>query len=65
MGIGHTSCYPGKRVRVFLKDGSFIDGKFVSKTDKRIKLDVGFIEIKLVRCLSILKSNPNTGSHKA
>lgn len=36
----HTSCYPGKRVIVKLRDGTRIEDRFVRRTDRYIFLAV-------------------------
>jgi hypothetical protein len=39
-GRGHTSCRPGKKVRLKLRDGTYIFGKFKDHVGKWIYIEV-------------------------
>lgn len=54
-GTGHTSAHKGKRVRVFLRDGKYIDGKFIEKSSKRVHLEHCSIDISRIKCVTIYK----------
>lgn len=56
MRIPHTSCHRGKRVKVVLKNGTEVIGRFENRTDKWIVLkDVGRINKADIRAFIILK----------
>ena len=46
---GHTSCRPGKKVRMKLLDGTYVFGKFKEKVGETIFLEVGGKVIKYRR----------------
>lgn len=40
MRVGHRSCWPGKRVRMKLTDGTVLFGRFLEKKGEWITLEV-------------------------
>lgn len=56
MRIPHTSTNPGKRVRIVLKDGTRIDDRFVTRTDRWIVLkNTGRIMKRDIQSFIVLK----------
>jgi hypothetical protein len=54
-GTVHSSCYPGKRVVVRLRDGQFITGRFQEKHSRYIVVEGQKIPREKVESLSIQK----------
>lgn len=55
MRTSHLSVQKGKRVLIILRTGERIIAKFVEKKNARIILDIGEIQTKDIRVLSLYK----------
>jgi len=51
----HTSTNPGKRVRLRLRDGRAIEGRFVERTGKFVVLDAGRFRGSEIERFHVLK----------
>lgn len=41
MRMPHTACRRSKRIRLVLRDGSRLDGRFLGRSDRWVDVDVG------------------------
>lgn len=54
--VPHTSCYRGKRVRLILRDGRRLEGRFRERTDRWVLLEGhGRVPKERIRAFIILK----------
>ena len=55
MKTPHSSCWPGKRVRIRFKDGAVLITRFREKKGGKIVTDAGKFHMAEVRAFSIYK----------
>ena len=55
MGMPHTGCWPGKRVRVVLKSGRVIISRFKERTKTHVILEEGRYHKADIRAFAIYK----------
>lgn len=51
----HTSTDPGKRVRIKLKNGGSVEGKFVERKSKYVMLDSGKVFVSDIKQFIVVK----------
>ena len=55
MKIPHTATHRGKRVLLVLRDGTRVSGRFVTRTDRWVELDVGKVHKKYIKAFIVMK----------
>jgi hypothetical protein len=55
MRVPHTATRRGKRVKIILRNGSELVGKFLDRTDRWVELDTGRVMKSDIRSFIIIK----------
>lgn len=53
MKTRHLSTNPGKRVRLVMRDGSLIEGRFLKREDAFVYLDAGVYRCAKIRAMIV------------
>ncbi len=56
MRVPHTATNKGRKVRILLRDGTRLEGRFVGRNDREVRLDTGRVNKREIRAFIVVKT---------